>query len=735
MSKFPHYRQLDAMDCGPTALRIVAAHYGKHYTVQYLREKSHITKEGVSMLGVSDAAEAIGFRTTGAKITFDQLCNEAPLPCIVHWNQQHFVVVYKIEKNRKETFVYVSDPASGLLKYTKTNFLKSWIVPDLLQPTAPTGLVLLLEPTPKFYEEADQKESKVNFRYLLNYLKPYKSYIVQLLLAMLTGSILSLILPFLTQSVVDVGIGNNDLNFVVVILIAQVMLVLGQMANKLIQSWLMLHMTSRVSISLISDFLFKLMKLPISYFDSKMVGDIMQRIGDHSRIQDFLTGSLIGIVTAILTFFIYGVVMGGYNITILGVFILGSLLYVLWVLLFLRRRRKLDYMRFQESSSNQSNLVQLINGMQEIKLNNCEKQKRWEWERIQVKLYNVRIKGLTLSQTQEVGGTFIDQTKNVVISFLAASAVINGDMTLGMMTALQYIIGQLNAPISQFIQFVQASQDAKISLERLNEIHSREDEDPEDKVKIREVRPDADIEFKNVLFQYEGPHSEKVLNDINLRIPHNRVTAIVGASGSGKTTLLKLILGFYEPVEGALLLSDKPLNKYNMGEWRRHCGVVMQEGFVFSDTIENNIVVSDERSDRKRLKEALKIANIEDFVESLPLGLQTKIGAEGHGLSTGQKQRLLIARAAYKNAPYLLFDEATNALDANNEKVIMDNLKALFKGKTVVIVAHRLSTVKDADNIVVLNQGQIVEEGTHQQLVKQRGYYYELVHNQLELGN
>ena len=732
--KFPHYKQLDAMDCGPTALRIVAAHYGKHYTVQYLREKSHITKEGVSMLGISDAAEAIGFRTTGAKITFEQLCNEAQLPCIVHWNQQHFVVVYKIEKKRKDTIIHVSDPASGLLKYSKKAFLKSWLVFDLLQ-TQPVGLVLLLDPTPRFYTEAGQKENKVNFRYLLSYLKPYKSYIVQLLLAMLTGSILSLILPFLTQSVVDAGIGNNDLNFVVVILIAQVMLVLGQMANKLIQSWLMLHVTSRISISLISDFLFKLMKLPISYFDSKMVGDIMQRIGDHGRIQDFLTGSLISIVMAVLTFVIYGGVMGGYNATILLVFLLGAALYVAWILLFLRRRRKLDYMRFQESSANQSNLVQLVNGMQEIKLNNCEKQKRWEWERIQVKLYDVRVKGLTLSQTQEVGGTFIDQIKNVVISFLATSAVIGGEMTLGMMMALQYIIGQLNAPISQFIQFVQASQDAKISLERLNEIHGREDEDPEEEIKIREVRPGSDIAFKNVVFQYEGPHSEKVLNDVSLSIPNNQVTAIVGASGSGKTTLLKLILGFYPPVEGTIQLGGQSLDKYNMGEWRRHCGVVMQEGFVFSDTIESNIAVSDERPDRERLDMALKMANIDAFVDSLPLGLQTKIGAEGHGLSTGQKQRLLIARAAYKNAPYLLFDEATNALDANNEKVIMDNLNQLFRGKTVVIVAHRLSTVKNADNIVVLNQGRVVEEGTHQELAKQQGYYYELVHNQLELGN
>lgn len=733
MKTFPAYRQLDSMDCGPTCLKIVAKHYGKNYSLQNLRDLCHISREGVSLLGISDAAEAIGFRTMGVKLDFDQLCGEAVMPCIVHWNQRHFVVVYKVERRRGQTYVHVSDPASGLLKYTEEQFLKSWV--SIREGDGGLGIALLIEPTPKFYDEKGDEDKRLGFKGMLKYLKPYRHFIAQLLLAMLTGSIISLILPFLTQSVIDVGIGTSDLHFVVIILIAQVVLVLGQMANELIRSWLMLHMTTRVSISLISDFLAKLMRLPISFFDSKMVGDIMQRIGDHSRIQTFLTGSLLSIVMAAVTFVVYSAVMGGYDLKILGIFILGSALYVGWVLLFLRRRRKLDYMRFQEAAANQSSIVQLIGGMQDIKLNGCEKQKRWEWERIQARLFNVSVKGLALGQTQQVGGTFIDQTKNVFISFLAASAVINGDMTLGMMTAMQYIIGQLNAPISQFIKFVQEAQDAKISLERLGEIQERKDEEDPERDYIREIPEDADIEFKDVVFQYNGPHSEKVLDGINIKVPHNKVTAIVGASGSGKTTMLKMMLGFYEPVSGEVLLGGNRIGDYSPSVWRGECGTVMQEGFVFSDTIAGNIGVSDEKPDMEKVRKAVRIANIEDFIGGLPLRYNTKIGAEGNGVSTGQKQRLLIARAAYKGSRYLFFDEATNSLDANNEKVIMENLDELFENRTVVIVAHRLSTVKNADNIIVLDKGRVVEQGTHKELTEKKGYYYELVKNQLELGN
>lgn len=738
--RFPIYRQLDAMDCGPTCLRMIAKFYGKNYSLQTLRTKCHITREGVSMLGISDAAELIGFRTEGVKLTWEQLRDNIPFPLIVHWKQRHFVVVYNIKKNRQsgqkdDYWVYVADPAGGLLKYNKEDFLKCWY--STREDNLTVGTALIIEPSPRFYEEKDDstKKSILRIGYMMNYLRPYTKFIVQFFLAMLTGSMISLIFPFLTQGVVDYGINNSDLGFIVTILIAQVALTLGQTANGLIQSWLSLHVTTRISIAFISDFLAKLMRLPISFFDVKMVGDIMQRIGDNSRIQSFLMGTLLNIIFSCFTFVVYGAIMTTYNLTILGIFLLGSALYAGWVVVFLKKRKELDYKRFQQGADNQSSLVQLINGMQEIKLNSCEKQKRWEWERIQAKMFRISIKSMALGQTQQVGGLFIDQTKNVLVSFIAAKAVVEGDMTLGMMMAMQYILGQLNGPISQFIGFIQAAQDAKISAERLNEIHDMEDEEPEDKEKIREIPADADLELKNVTFQYEGPHSAKVLDDVSLKIPAGKVTAIVGVSGSGKTTLLKLLLGFYKPVSGSISLNNIALDRYSDSCWRRNCGVVMQEGYIFSDTLENNIGVIDETPDYDRVEHAVKVANVEDFVEGLPLRYNTKIGVDGHGLSTGQKQRLFIARAVYKNPKCIFFDEATNSLDANNEKAIMDNMKTFFEGRTVVVVAHRLSTVKNADTIVVLHKGQIVEQGTHSELIAAKGAYYDLVKDQLELGN
>lgn len=725
--RFPEMIQMDSTDCGPTCLRMVAKFYGRDYSLAMLRECCHITREGVSLLGISDAAESIGFRTLGVKIGWHQFLKEMPLPSIVHWNQCHFVVVYDILRHRHKTIVRVADPARGLLEYEEADFLNCWLEDCDEQ----SGIALVIEPTPTFYDgHSNETIRHYGFRYILSYLRPYRAYIVQILLAMAVASLISLMLPFITQAMVDRGIGTGNLSFIVALLIAQFFLTLGSMANGFVRGWLMLHTTTRVSISLISDFLCKLMKLPISFFDSKMVGDILQRIGDHGRIQTFLTGSLLSMLVAIVSFIVYGAVMAEYNMLILGIFLIGTAIYMLWVLFFLKKRRKLDYMRFQQSSVNQSNLVQLINGMQDIKLNGCEKQRRWDWEYIQARLFKISVKNLNLGQVQEVGSTFIDQTKNILISFIAAKSVVDGNMTLGMMMALQYIMGQMNAPVSHFISFVRSAQDASISIERLGEIQEMRDEEPEDEPRIREIPCNADIVFRNVSFSYAG--SDNVLCGINLIIPSGKVTAIVGASGSGKTTMLKMLLRFYHPSEGAILLYDRDLREYSESAWRRSCGAVMQDGYIFSDTIAANIAVLADMPDMLRVKKAADTANISNWVESLPFGYSTRIGADGHGLSAGQKQRILIARAAYKSANYLFFDEATNSLDASNEKSIMGKLETLFEGRTVVIVAHRLSTVRNADNIVVLDKGRIAEQGDHATLVAKKGIYYHLVRNQLD---
>jgi ATP-binding cassette subfamily B protein len=720
------------MDCGPTCLRIVAKHFGRHYNLETLRNLTWKTREGVSLLTISDAAEKIGFRTQGVRLTIDKL-PEIPLPAILHWNQNHFVVLYKIKKSRNGSVYFISDPAHGLVEYNEKDFLKSWA--STSQNDLPVGIALLLQPTGEFYKEEGETVNRTGFGYLFSYLKPYRKLITQLMLGFLTGSLLSLIFPFLTQAIVDVGISTNNLNFIVLVLVAQLVLAVSQTAVGFIRSWIMLHTSTRVSISLISDFLIKLMKLPIRFFDTKLIGDLRQRIDDNQRIQSFLTGNLISMSFGIFIFIIYSFVMAYYDWTILLIFYIGSALYIGWILLFLKKRKEIDYKRFSVSAANQSNVYQLITGMQEIKLNNCEKQKRWEWERIQARLFKVSVKGLMLQQNQMAGSTLINQAKNILISFIAAKAVIEGNMTLGMMMAVQYIIGQLNSPINEFIGFIQAGQDAKISLERLGEIHKNEEEEQAGVVTLDELPAKRDIAISNLSFHYEGPKSPRVLNNINLVIPENKITAIVGASGSGKTTLIKLLLGFYPPADGKIEVDNVNLNSLNMEMWRQNCGTVMQDGFIFSDTIANNIAIGVDVPDKAKLAQAVKVANIDDFIESLPLRYNTKIGQEGSGLSQGQKQRILIARAVYKNPEFLFFDEATNSLDANNEKVILENLNSFYEGKTVITVAHRLSTVKSAHQIVVLDKGEVVETGTHEELTKKKGAYYQLVKNQLELGN
>ena len=730
INRFPHYHQLDFADCGPTCLRMIAKYYGRTYSVQYLREHAFITREGVSMLGISDAAEHIGFRTMGVRITLEQLEQEVPLPCILHWNQRHFVVCYKIKKGK----FYIADPAAGRVVFDRTEFGRCWFSTSV--EGKDTGTALLLELGPEFGEREEPEDAKSRkLSFFFRYLTPYKRELFQLVLGMLTVSILQLIMPFLTQSLVDTGIRDGNLSFITLILIAQLVIFIARLSVDFIRSWILLHVNTRINIALISDFLAKLMRLPLHFFDTKMVGDIMQRIGDHNRIESFMTGSSISTLFSFVNFIVFGFVLAYYDLSILGLFLLGNGLYVAWILAFMKYRRELDIKRFAQAAGEQSNLFQLVTGMQEIKLNNCETEKRWEWERIQVKLFKISIKGLALGQYQQLGSVFFNQTTNILISFTAARAVVSGEMTLGMMMSLTYIVGQLTAPIEQFIGFARSFQDAKISLERLGEIHQREDEEQTLALKVNTLPDNKALHIEDVSFSYDGADRDYVLEHINLTIPQHKVTAIVGASGSGKTTLIKLLLGFYEPNKGNIKIGDLSLKNMNPHVWRARTGCVMQDGFIFSDSIAKNIAIGAEVIDKERLLHAVTVANIRDFIDSLPLGYNTKIGMEGNGVSQGQRQRILIARAVYKNPEFIFLDEATNALDANNEREIMEHLHQFYKGRTVVVVAHRLSTVRDADNIVVLDKGQVVEEGTHEELTARRGVYYKLVKNQLELGS
>ena len=733
---FPFFKQPDFKDCGPTCLRIIAKFYGKTIPLQQIRNLSETTREGSSLLGLSDAAENLGFKTLGVQIDFKTLVEEVPLPCIVHWNKQHFVVVYKIDKTGS---VFISDPSYGLITYSKEEFIKMWIGENADENTE-EGIALLLETTPAFFSQSDSLsfgegwgEDKASFSFLSKYLFKYKSLVIQLAIGLLAGSLLSLIFPFLTQSIVDVGIQNQDLNFIYLVLLAQVMLFLGKMGIEVIRSWILLHLSTRINISIISDFFIKLMKLPISFFDTRMTGDIMQRINDHTRIEQLLTNSSLNTLFSLVNLLVYSIILLFYDYRLFLIFFIGAGLYMGWILFFLKKRKELDYKRFSQISQEQSKVIELINGMQEIKMHNAEKQKRWGWEFLQVKLFKIQIKSLSLEQWQSVGGNFINQMKDILISFLSAKLVLSGNLTLGMMLAVQYIIGQLNSPLMQLIDFIRQYQDANISLERLAEIHNKEDEENKDEQYVSEI-PHEDIAIQNVSFRYTGSDTF-VFENLNLSIPYQKTTAIVGASGSGKTTLLKLLMKFYEPNSGSIKIGNTNLKNISPKIWRDHCGVVMQEGYVFNDTIAENIAIGEDYIDKKRLRKSVEIANIKDFVESLPLSYNTKIGNEGIGISGGQKQRLFIARAVYKEPDFIFFDEATSSLDANNEKIIMENLELFFKGKTAIVIAHRLSTVKHADKIVVLEKGKVVEEGNHQELVALQGEYYRLVKNQLELGN
>ena len=729
-STFPFYKQPDFKDCGPTCLRIISKFYGKTISLQQIRHLSETTREGSSLLGLSDAAEELGFKSLGVQIDFKTLVEDVPLPCIVHWNKVHFVVVYKIDKTG---IVQISDPSYGLITYTKDEFIKSWIGNNADEKTE-EGIALLLETTPAFYKnEFDNEESKASFSFLSKHLLKYKPLVLQLAIGLLAGSLLSLIVPFLTQSIVDVGIQNQDLNFIYLVLLAQVMLFLGKMGIDVIRSWILLHLSTRINISIISDFFIKLMKLPISFFDTRMTGDIMQRINDHHRIEQLLTNSSLNTLFSLVNLVIYSIILLFYDYRLFFIYLIGSGLYIAWITFFLNKRKELDYKRFSQVSQEQSKVIELINGMQEIKLQNAEKQKRWNWEFVQVKLFKVNIKSLSLEQWQSVGGNFINQMKDILVSFLSAKLVLSGNLTLGMMLSVQYIIGQLNSPLLQLVDFIRQTQDAKISLERLGEIHDKEDEENTEEQYATEI-PQTDIEIENVSFRYIGS-DQFVFENLNLTIPYQKTTAIVGASGSGKTTLLKLLMKFYEPNTGEIKLGNTNIKNISPRFWREHCGVVMQDGYVFNDTIAENIAVGEDYIDKQKLRKAVEIANIKDFIENLPLSYNTKIGNEGVGVSGGQKQRLFIARAVYKSPDYIFFDEATSALDANNEKIIMENLEKFFKGKTAIVIAHRLSTVRHADKIIVLDKGKVVEEGNHTELVALRGEYYRLVKNQLELGN
>lgn len=726
---FPITFQHDSMQCGIACLQMICKHFGREYSLDFLSKLCFATNEGVSLLGIDDAANKLGLKTLCVKASMDEL-DKISLPAILHWNQKHFVVLYKIKKGRK---YYIADPGKGLTTHTNKEMQKHWL------STNSKGVAMMLEPTPHFYDTKNASgvgEKEIHsFRFLYGYVRRYYKYFGMIAVGLALGSIIQLVLPFLTQAIVDKGIKHQDLNIILLILFGQLMLTISRTFIDFLRRWILLRISMKINISLISDFFIKLLKLPMSFFDTKLLGDLMQRMNDHGRVNNFLTHNVLNIVFSLLTLIVFSVVLVIYDKFVFLVFLIGSMLYGGWIALFLKRRKVIDYELFEQQAINNNRTYEFITSMQEIKLQDCEQRKRQEWEHIQKDLFKIQQKSLRLQQQEEAGGIFINELKNIAITVMSAAAVIEGNMTLGMMLAVQYIIGQLCSPVEQLMDFFYSIQDVKISLERINEIHSMEDENGKAGLLTSIEQKSKGINIQNVIFKYNPHVLTKTIDHVDIQIPQGKVTAIVGASGSGKTTLIKLILGYYSVIEGRICIGSTNINDVNKKWWRRQCGVVMQDGVIFSESIARNIAVDDAEIDQVRLLEAAKISCIFDYVMGLPLKFDTKIGRDGIGLSQGQKQRILIARAVYKNPEYIFFDEATNSLDANNERKIVENLDRFYKGKTVVIVAHRLSTVKNADQIVVIDHGKVVETGTHDTLTLKRGAYFQLVKNQLELGN
>lgn len=724
---FPFYHQLEEMDCGATCLRMVARYYGRYYSLEYLRELTYLGKQGVTLLGISDAAETLGLQTLALRTNYEQLRQEIPLPCILPYKEDHFVVLHHIT----DRYIWIADPAAGKFKFKREEFLANWA--DEGPEEDPSGVALVIETTPAFYDRDKEGVDKSSLTYVFQYFFKYRQLLLQLLLGFGLGSTIQIVIPFLIKSLVDIGVQNVDYNFVLLVVIAQFVLFVTQVGMESLRRWILLHVGVRVNISLISDFLIKLTRLPLGFFDTRMTGDLLQRITDHERVQRFFTSTTLSGIFGLINFVAFSLVLYFWNPIVLLVFLGGTLLNLGWVLFFQRRKRELDYKRFDQSSENQSRLIELIEGMQEIKLHNAEKQKRWAWERVQARLFRTGLSTLNIDQAQRTGSSLINESKNLFITLIVATAVLDGNMTLGMLVAIHYVVGQLNSPISRFVEFMRSYQETRISLERMNEIHTKADEEkPDEKITI--LPELGDLTMENVSFRYQGPHSPKVLRNVNVRIPRGKVTAIIGSSGSGKTTLLKLLLGFYQPTDGTVRVGDVNLNTIASKLWRSRCGIVLQDGYIYSDTIAKNIALGEEIIDKRRLLQAVKMASIQTFVEGLPMGYNTPIGQNGIGLSQGQKQRILIARLAYKNPAYIFLDEATTALDAYNEMLVMENLLEFFQGKTLIIVAHRLSTIMNADHVIVVEEGEVVEQGVHNELMYNQGAYYQMVRNQTELG-